>query len=96
MNQKEILHLLSENKSTIQTRFKVDKIALFGSYARDQQTDESDIDVYVEFSQKSFRNLAGLWNFLEELFHKKIDLFHKHKNNNKVIFDNIKKDLIYG
>jgi len=96
MTKNEILNELSKNKSYIEQNFEVDKIGLFGSYAKGKQAEESDIDIYVEFKHKTFDNLAGLWNYLEELYHKKIDLFHKHKNNNKVIISNIQKDVIYG
>ncbi len=96
MTKDEILNELSKNKSYIEQNFEVDKIGLFGSYAKDKQTEDSDIDIYVEFKHKTFDNLAGLWNYLEELYHKKIDLFHKHKNNNQVIISNIQKDVIYG
>ena len=96
MTKEIILNILKEHKSYIQKEFEVDKIGLFGSYAKEKQTKDSDIDIYVEFRHKTFDNLAGLWNYLEELYHKKIDLFHKHKNNNKVIISNIQKDVIYG
>ena len=74
MTKKEILTILTDNKSFIKQKFEVDKIGLFGSYAKDKQTEESDIDIYVEFKHKTFDNLAGLWNYLEELYQKKIDL----------------------
>ncbi|MDQ7061359.1 MAG: nucleotidyltransferase domain-containing protein [Sulfurimonas sp.] len=96
MTKQDILTALTDNKSFIKQKFEVDKIGLFGSYSKDKQTEESDIDIYVEFKHKTFDNLAGLWNFLEDLYQKKIDLFHKHKNNNKVIISNIQKDVIYG
>jgi len=96
MTKNEILNILADNKLYIEEEFEVDKIGLFGSYAKDKQSEDSDIDIYVEFRHKTFDNLAGLWNYLEELYHKKIDLFHKHKNNNQVIIANIQKDVIYG
>lgn len=96
MTKVEILNELSKHKSYLQEHFEVEKIGLFGSYAKDKQTEQSDIDIYVEFRHKTFDNLAGLWNYLEELYHKKIDLFHKHKNNNQVIISNIQKEVIYG
>ena len=96
MTKDEVLRELSKNKNYIKQHFEVEKIGLFGSYAKDLQTEESDIDIYVEFKHKTFDNIAGLWNFLEELYHKKIDLFHKHKNNNQVIISNIQRDVIYG
>lgn len=96
MTKRDILQKLTTEKSYIQSNFGVDKIGLFGSYAKNSATEDSDIDIYVEFNHKTFDNLAGLWNYLEDLFHKKIDLFHKHKNNNKIIISNIQKEVIYG
>ncbi len=96
MTKNEILNILADNKLYIEEEFEVDKIGLFGSYAKDKQSEDSDIDIYVEFRHKTFDNLAGLWNYLEEVYHKKVDLFHKHKNNNQVIISNIQKDVIYG
>jgi uncharacterized protein len=91
-----ILSKLTQQKAYIQEHFGVEKIGLFGSYAKAQENDESDLDFYVEFRNKSFDNVAGLWVYLEELYHKKIDLFYRHPNNNRVIFDNIQKEVIYG
>lgn len=96
MTKEEILEKLSQEKETITKKYSVEKIGLFGSYARNQQSETSDIDFYVEFKNKSFRNLTGLWNFLENLYNKKIDIIHKHKNNNQVILKNIQKEVIYG
>jgi len=96
MTKIEILSELSKNKTYIKQHFEVDKIGLFGSYAKGNYTEDSDIDIYVEFKHKTFDNLAGLWNYLEDLYHKKIDLFHKHRHNNKIIISNIQKDVIYG
>lgn len=96
MNKTEILDILKNKKQEIEQRFEVSKIGLFGSYAKDLQTEDSDIDFYVEFKKKSFDNLTGLWVYLEELYHKKVDIFHKHKNNNQVIISNIQKEVVYG
>ena len=96
MDKSEILQKLSEHKAYIQSNYEVEKIGLFGSYAKDKQTPQSDIDIYVEFRHKTFRNLAGLWVYLEELYHKKIDLVHKHKRSRGAIFDSIQREVIYG
>ena len=96
MTKSDILQKLTQEKEYIQKTYEVDKIGLFGSYAKDQQTPDSDIDIYVEFKRKTFDNLAGLWVYLEELYHKKIDIIHKHKNNNPIIISNIQKEVIYG
>ena len=96
LDKTNILDYLKEHYSEFKNKYNIEQIGLFGSYARDEATENSDIDIYVEFKHKTFDNLAGLWNYLEELYHKKIDLFHKHKNNNKVVISNIQKDVIYG
>ena len=96
MTKTEILNELSENKSYIERNFEVDKIGLFGSYAQGNATEDSDIDIYVEFKHKTFKNIAGLWVYLETIYNKKIDLLHKHKRSEGAIFDAIKKEVIYG
>ncbi len=96
MTKDDILQKLTQEKEYIENTYGVDKIGLFGSYAKDLQTEESDIDIYVEFKNKSFRNISGLWVYLEGLYHKKIDLLHKHKRSGGAIFESIQKEVIYG
>jgi len=96
MTQKEILQILKQKKEYIQNNYEVEKIGLFGSYAKDTQTQQSDIDIYVEFKNKTFKNIAGLWVYLEGLYHKKIDLVYKHKQSKGAIFEAIQKEVIYG
>ena len=53
MTKNDILEKLIQKKDYIQNTFEVDKIGLFGSYAKDMQTQNSDIDIYVEFKNKT-------------------------------------------
>jgi predicted nucleotidyltransferase len=96
MTKSEIVQTLSKEKAYLQQMYDVEKIGLFGSYAKDMATDDSDIDIYVEFKHKTFRNIAGLWVYLEKLYNKKIDLLHKHKQAKGAIFEQIQKEVIYG
>ena len=96
MTKNEVLSTLSDKKAFIEKEFEVSKIGLFGSYAKNLQTDDSDIDIYVEFKNKTFDNIAGLWNYLEDVYHKKIDLIHFHKRANGSIMKSIQKEVIYG
>jgi predicted nucleotidyltransferase len=96
MTKNDILKALKEKKTYMQQTYEVEKIGLFGSYAKDKQNDSSDIDIYVEFKNKKFRNISGLWVYLEELYNKKVDLLHKHKNSKGAIFEAIQKEVIYG
>ena len=73
MTKEDIKKLISANKSILE-KYKVRSIALFGSYVRDEQEEGSDIDFLVDFEEPSYENLINLAFFLEELFHKKVEL----------------------
>lgn len=96
LDRNNILYILKDKKQYIEKTYAVDKIGLFGSYANNTQKEDSDIDIYVEFNNKTFDNIAGLWNYLEGIYHKKIDLVYKHRNNKGAMFDRIQQEVIYG
>ena len=75
LQKQEILSLLIKNINEIQ-RFGVKRIGLFGSYVRNSNTPDSDLDFLVEFKtgQKTYDNFYDLYDFLESLFSLKIDL----------------------
>ncbi len=49
----QLLLFLSRNKDLFRERFHITRIGLFGSYARGEQTDKSDIDLIVEFEENT-------------------------------------------
>lgn len=76
MTRDEILRKLEENRETIKG-FGVRRLGIFGSYARDEQTEASDMDFVVEFDRATFDNYFDLKFFLEDLFGRKVDLVIK-------------------
>lgn len=62
----EILHFLSQEKEQFETRFRINKIGLFGSYARGEETENSDIDLLIEFYPNT-ENLFEIKTALKEL-----------------------------
>ncbi len=70
------IELLRKNESEIKKKFGVTKIGIFGSFARGEEKDGSDMDVLVEFKEdyKTFDNYMDLKFTLEDLFRRKIDL----------------------
>jgi len=69
----EVLRVLEENCGAIRA-YGVRRIGLFGSCARGEETEESDLDFVVEFEKKSFDAYMDLKAFLEERFQRKVDL----------------------
>lgn len=73
--KEQLFDLLRRNAPTLRG-YGVARFGLFGSFARGQQTRESDVDILVEFEEgrKSFDNFIALAFFLEELLGRKVDL----------------------
>lgn len=69
-----VLDILKKHEAEIKERFSVSKFGLFGSSARSEQTESSDIDILVEFDEPSFDNFMDLSFFLEELLGTSVDL----------------------
>ena len=73
--KENILELIRSNQDKIRS-YGVRKLGLFGSFVRDKQKPESDIDLLVEFQQdkKSFDNFIQLAFFLEEILESRVEL----------------------
>lgn len=75
MNRSEILNVLQAHKSTLAERFGVTALALFGSYARGQATEGSDVDILVSFDgPATSKNFFGVQFYLEDLLGCRVDL----------------------
>jgi predicted nucleotidyltransferase len=69
-------------------------LAIFGSHARNEQAEDSDLDILVEFDEKIGLQFIDLADELELLLGRRIDLVSKGGIKEKY-FQNIKQDLIY-
>lgn len=75
MNRSQVLSVLRHHREEMRQRFAVKDLLLFGSAARDELNDDSDIDVLVEFDgPATFDGYVGLKDYLEALFGAKVDL----------------------
>ena len=77
--QSNILETLKGKKQYLKDHFSVDRIGLFGSHARDEFHDKSDIDVLVRFSEPTFDHYMELKFYLEDLFGRSVDLVLEEK-----------------
>ena len=71
----EIRNIIKDNKDKFEKKYFVDKFLLFGSYANNCQTQDSDIDLLVSFKKPvDMFEFIDLQDYLANLFNKKIDL----------------------
>ncbi|PIP77478.1 MAG: toxin-antitoxin system toxin subunit [Ignavibacteria bacterium CG22_combo_CG10-13_8_21_14_all_37_15] len=91
----EVLNKLQEVKPTLIKEYGLKRIGLFGSFARDEQKNDSDIDIIIETSEPDFSTFAGTLILLEKVLGKKVDLVRKHSKMRKSLVDRIEKEAIY-
>lgn len=96
LTKQEIFKTIQDNKETIKS-FGVTQIGLFGSYVRDEQTENSDIDFLVDIikEKKTLKNYIDFCDMLENLFeNNKIDIVSK-KGLSEFIGPHILKEVNY-
>jgi len=93
MTKEYILEFLREHKEEFKEKYQVQSIGLFGSYARNEAKESSDIDILVEMPS-SFDNFFDLKYFLEDAFGKSVDL-GKLKNLRLLVKQYIDREIIY-
>ena len=92
---KKIINKLRKLKPILKEKYGIEEFAVFGSVARGEDTEKSDIDIVIlKMRKKSFSLRLKAINFLEEVFQKKIDLgyFDSMKTFIKRV---IQKDMVY-
>jgi len=93
MNKKNILDYLKEHYQEFQEKYNIEQIGLFGSYARDEATNDSDIDIFVKMPPKIFDMLA-IKEQIEEDLQTKVDIIREHNHMKPLFVEMIHKDLI--
>ena len=75
MGREEVLGLLRMHKKTLAQRFGVVEVKLYGSFARNQVEDDSDVDVLVRFdAPPDWRRYFGAQAYLEDLLGRPVDM----------------------
>jgi predicted nucleotidyltransferase len=75
-NKNDIIVFLQTHKDEMTQRFGLVSVGLFGSYARDEAREDSDIDIAIEIApeKKSLGNFLGIKRYLEQQLGKEVDL----------------------
>ena len=75
LTRDRVLEVLRAHKAELARRFRVEDLALFGSFGRDQATEDSDIDILVRFNAPATpRWFFGTQAYLEDLLGRRVDL----------------------
>jgi predicted nucleotidyltransferase len=95
MTQSDVLNYLSKHFQEFHNKYNVEKIGLFGSYARDEATQESDIDIFVQMHPKLL-DMIAIKQLIEEDLHRKVDIVRLRDKMNPYLKKRILRDGIYA
>ena len=73
-SREEIIQTLKDNTTELRNRYRVHRIALFGSYARGDQREDSDVDILVDFDPSIGLGFVSLAEELERLLGVSVEL----------------------
>lgn len=90
----EILHILHNYKLYMSVKYGIKRLGVFGSVARGEQTDNSDLDVFVEVQVPNPYILGDIKEDLEKLTGCHVDLVRLRSGLNSLLLKNIEKDGI--
>lgn len=93
-NLENIKNKLKSHKEILMSKYPIKSIAIFGSFARQEQKEVSDLDLLVEFNDKIGIRFIDLADEIERIMGFKVDLVSKKGIQSKY-FDLIESDLIY-
>jgi len=92
----EIEEILDSVKDLLKEKYAVKSLAIFGSFARGEQKEESDIDILVEFNKPIGLAFIELGDFLSEVLGVKVDLVTAEMvRKNPLLKENVERDLHY-
>ncbi|MDR3180395.1 MAG: nucleotidyltransferase domain-containing protein [Prevotellaceae bacterium] len=91
----EYIRLLRDYKRNHAAEYGIERMGIFGSVARNEQNENSDIDVYYEGPAMNLSGNVRLLEDLERLFGTHVDIIRKHKYLKSEFVSRLKKDLIY-
>lgn len=92
----DYITILRKYLSTKADAYGITKIGIFGSVARNEQTEDSDVDVCVEMKKPDLFTMVHIKEELQELFGKPVDIVRLRNNMNPMLLKQIKRDGIYA
>ncbi|MGM0623287.1 MAG: type VII toxin-antitoxin system MntA family adenylyltransferase antitoxin [Campylobacterota bacterium] len=95
MTKEAVLNYLKSHKDEFAKKYKISQLALFGSFAKGEQKEDSDIDIAINTQVSDYFLLYDFKESLEKAFDKKVDIIRLREKMNPTLKKRILKDSIY-
>ncbi len=96
LSKDEVLRELNNLKPELEKKYGVTRIGIFGSLARDEAKDDSDIDVVVEMREPNLFYMVHIKELLEQDFKRHIDIIRYREKMNSYLKARIDKEAVYA
>ena len=95
LSTKEVINILKKFKAESASKYGIKSLGLFGSFARNQQKETSDVDVFVILKESDFFVLERIKEELENMVQFPIDVVNYRESLRNSFKQNILNDAIY-
>jgi len=95
MSHTEILRILKAFKEKHADQYGIVALGVFGSVARDEAKESSDVDVVVKLKKQDMFNMIGIKQDLEEMLHTHVDVISYREQMNRFLKIRIDKESLY-
>jgi predicted nucleotidyltransferase len=89
-----IMEKLRAAKPELQRKYPISQLGVFGSYARGEATENSDLDLAVELNGPMGLNFVAMANEIEDIFGIKVDVVPK-RSIKTIYLSSVEKDILY-
>ena len=91
----EYLSILRSEKESLFRKYQISNLGLFGSVARYEQREDSDIDIWIKLQEHDYFTRMEIKESLEERFNAKVDVVSLTAIMRSLFRNHIEKDVIY-
>ena len=90
-----VLEVLGQLKPILKHKYGVSRLGIFGSFARDEATESSDVDVVLEMEQPNLFTMVHIKEEIEKTLDKPVDLVRYRERMNPYLKCRIDREAIY-
>ena len=95
MSHTEILKILRAFKENCAERYGIISLGLFGSAARDESQDDSDVDIVIKLKKQDLFNMIGIKQDLQEALQANVDVISYREKMNSFLKKRIDEEVLY-
>jgi len=95
MNRKDVLNILKNYKKINKEKYGLLALGLFGSFARNEQTNLSDVDIVLQTKTPNLFNIVHIKEDLQNELHLSVDIVRLRKNMNPSLRRRIEEEAVY-